>query len=79
MTGEGRVHPDCRNASNPYHVCSDYCFIIIAEAKARNNKYEAGMFRPLYNTYFGILIAILSFLFLSKYCSPLYRRNIYSV
>lgn len=32
---EGRVHPDCRNASNPYHECSDYCFKVIAEAKAR--------------------------------------------
>lgn len=35
MTQEGRVHPDCKNASNPYHVCSEYCFKIIAEAKKR--------------------------------------------
>lgn len=35
MSEEGRVHPDCRNASNPYHECSDYCFKVIAEAKAR--------------------------------------------
>lgn len=34
MTEEGRAHPHCRNASNPYHECSDYCFKIIAEAKA---------------------------------------------
>ncbi|KAF3434723.1 hypothetical protein FNV43_RR21808 [Rhamnella rubrinervis] len=33
MSEEGRVHPDCRNAFNPYHECSDYCFKIIAEAK----------------------------------------------
>ncbi|KAK7856459.1 hypothetical protein CFP56_023177 [Quercus suber] len=35
MTNERGVHPDCRNASNPYHECSEYCFQIIAEAKAR--------------------------------------------
>lgn len=35
MSEEGRVHPDCRNASNPYHECSDFCFKVIAEAKAR--------------------------------------------
>ncbi|KAF3775788.1 Pre-mRNA-splicing factor [Nymphaea thermarum] len=34
---EGRrsVHPDCRNASNPYHECVDFCFRLIAEAKRR--------------------------------------------
>ncbi|KAI3951697.1 hypothetical protein MKW92_027389 [Papaver armeniacum] len=31
MTGESRVHPDCRNASNPYHVCVEFCFLRIAE------------------------------------------------
>ncbi|KAL6985706.1 hypothetical protein U1Q18_019080 [Sarracenia purpurea var. burkii] len=40
MAEEGRVHPDCRNASNPYHECSDYCFRIIAEAKTRMDKTE---------------------------------------
>lgn len=29
----GRVHPDCINASNPYHECSDYCFRRISEAQ----------------------------------------------
>ncbi|KAI3447927.1 hypothetical protein Pfo_004592 [Paulownia fortunei] len=38
MAEEGRVHPDCRNASNPYHECSEYCFKIIAEAKKKMNK-----------------------------------------
>lgn len=42
MTEEGRAHPSCRNASNPYHVCSDYCFKIIAEAKAQNDAKEQG-------------------------------------
>ncbi|XP_027087230.1 uncharacterized protein [Coffea arabica] len=37
MTEEGRVHPDCRNASNPYHECSEYCFKIIAELKKKMN------------------------------------------
>ncbi|KAI3446272.1 hypothetical protein Pfo_002937 [Paulownia fortunei] len=32
------VYPDCKNASNPYHECSEYCFKIIAEAKIRRNK-----------------------------------------
>lgn len=35
MAKEGRVDPDCINASNPYHECVDYCFQRIAEAKAR--------------------------------------------
>ncbi|XP_076958553.1 uncharacterized protein LOC143634318 isoform X1 [Bidens hawaiensis] len=33
MTGQSGVHPDCRNASNPYHECSEFCFKFIAEAK----------------------------------------------
>lgn len=37
---EGRVHPDCRNADNPYHECSQYCFTIIAEAKKRMSRDE---------------------------------------
>lgn len=37
MDEEGRVHPDCRNASNPYHECSEYCFTIIAESKKKIN------------------------------------------
>ncbi|KAF8772101.1 hypothetical protein HU200_006094 [Digitaria exilis] len=28
------VHPDCINASNPYHDCSEYCFKRIADAKS---------------------------------------------
>ncbi|KAL5724046.1 hypothetical protein ACHQM5_007357 [Ranunculus cassubicifolius] len=35
MDKEGRVHPDCINASNPYHECVEYCFLRIAEAKER--------------------------------------------
>lgn len=40
---ERRVHPDCINASNPYHECVEYCFMKIAEAKARKDKEEAGV------------------------------------
>ncbi|CAI9764326.1 unnamed protein product [Fraxinus pennsylvanica] len=43
MAEEGRVHPDCRNASNPYHECSEYCFKIIAETKKKMNKNDTGM------------------------------------
>ncbi|CAO2813729.1 unnamed protein product [Amaranthus hypochondriacus] len=46
MGGERGVHPDCRNASNPYHECVDFCFRVIAEAKARsaqNNKEVSGV------------------------------------
>ncbi|KAK9144123.1 hypothetical protein Sjap_004026 [Stephania japonica] len=32
-----RVHPDCINASNPYHECVEYCFLRIAEAKNRSD------------------------------------------
>ncbi|KAF8048827.1 hypothetical protein N665_2389s0004 [Sinapis alba] len=38
MDRERRVHPDCINASNPYHECVEYCFKKIAEAKARLEK-----------------------------------------
>ncbi|KAH0978031.1 hypothetical protein GBA52_027750 [Prunus armeniaca] len=41
MSDEGRVHPDCRNASNPYHECSEYCFTVIAEAKARMDQNQS--------------------------------------
>ncbi|KAK3003927.1 hypothetical protein RJ639_018036 [Escallonia herrerae] len=42
MADEGRVHPDCRNAGNPYHECSEYCFRIIANAKKQMSKNETG-------------------------------------
>ncbi|GLT42938.1 hypothetical protein SLA2020_169150 [Shorea laevis] len=38
MEEERRVHPDCINASNPYHECVEYCFRKIAEAKACKEK-----------------------------------------
>lgn len=41
---ERKVHPDCRNAPNPYHECSEYCFMIIADAKKRINKNDTGSF-----------------------------------
>lgn len=47
MTDERGVHPDCRNASNPYHECSEYCFKIIAETKARMEQKESGHLAPL--------------------------------
>ncbi|XP_075521015.1 uncharacterized protein LOC142554214 [Primulina tabacum] len=43
MAEEGRVHPDCSNASNPYHECSDFCFKIIAEAKKKMISGDAGL------------------------------------
>ncbi|KAE9618500.1 hypothetical protein Lal_00047876 [Lupinus albus] len=39
MSDERDVHPDCRNATNPYHQCTDYCFRIIAETKIRIQQY----------------------------------------
>lgn len=42
MAEDGRVHPDCINASNPYHECSEYCFLKIAEIKARMEKSNPG-------------------------------------
>ena len=63
MSDEGRVHPDCRNASNPYHECSEYCFEIIAEVKARNQQNEPGFF-TCYN-FFATSLNIMTFF----YCS----------
>lgn len=41
MDENRRVHPDCINASNPYHECVEYCFRKIAEAKAQMEQKEA--------------------------------------
>ncbi|KAI4350264.1 hypothetical protein L6164_004735 [Bauhinia variegata] len=40
MSEQRPVHPDCRNSSNPFHECSDYCFRIIAVAKLRMQQNE---------------------------------------
>ncbi|GFP93364.1 pre-mRNA-splicing factor syf2 [Phtheirospermum japonicum] len=42
MVEERRVHPDCRNSSNPCHECSEYCFKIIAETKKKMSKTDTG-------------------------------------
>ncbi|KAL8142528.1 hypothetical protein V2J09_015560 [Rumex salicifolius] len=36
MGRERVAHPECKNASNPYHECVDYCFRKIAESKAQS-------------------------------------------
>ncbi|KAI5445916.1 hypothetical protein KIW84_013952, partial [Lathyrus oleraceus] len=41
MSDERDVHPDCRNASNRFHECTDYCFRVIAEAKLRMQQHES--------------------------------------
>ncbi|KAH1040452.1 hypothetical protein J1N35_042195 [Gossypium stocksii] len=38
MEEDRRVHPDCINASNPYHECVEYCFRKIIEAKAKKDQ-----------------------------------------
>ncbi|XVE67174.1 hypothetical protein DITRI_Ditri08aG0139500 [Diplodiscus trichospermus] len=38
MDANGRVHPDCANATNPYHECGVYCLEKIAEGKGRKEK-----------------------------------------
>ncbi|KAF7810771.1 pre-mRNA-splicing factor syf2 [Senna tora] len=43
MSEERAVHPDCRNASNPFHECSDYCFKVIAETKAKMQPKESDL------------------------------------
>ncbi|GMH13524.1 hypothetical protein Nepgr_015365 [Nepenthes gracilis] len=45
MAEERQVHPDCINASNPYHECVDYCFRKIVEAKSRAAKNELGVIK----------------------------------
>lgn len=49
MVEERAVHPDCRNASNPYHECSDYCFNVIAEAKLKNASDSGWFFLSIVN------------------------------
>ncbi|EOX97631.1 Phospholipase-like protein family, putative isoform 2 [Theobroma cacao] len=38
MDENGRVHPGCANAANPYHECGVYCLEKIAEGKGRKEK-----------------------------------------
>ncbi|CAL9181215.1 unnamed protein product [Musa hybrid cultivar] len=40
MEGAGKAHPDCINASNPYHECVEYCFKRIAEANSHADEEE---------------------------------------
>ncbi|THU57136.1 hypothetical protein C4D60_Mb03t00320 [Musa balbisiana] len=40
MEGAGKAHPDCINASNPYHECAEYCFKRISEAKSHADEVE---------------------------------------
>lgn len=44
---ERTVHPDCINASNPFHECSEYCFKRIADAKDRIERNDSGFPFPL--------------------------------
>lgn len=53
---ERTVHPDCVNASNPYHECSEYCFRMIVDAKEKNEREKLCLFLCLfmnYNDYFS--------------------------
>ncbi|XWS67727.1 hypothetical protein CRYUN_Cryun04dG0030200 [Craigia yunnanensis] len=38
MDENGRVHPGCANAANPYHECGVYCLEKVAEGKGRTEK-----------------------------------------
>lgn len=44
MDENGRVHPGCANAANPYHECGVYCLEKIAQGKGRkeNDKMKLG-------------------------------------
>ncbi|CAK7329473.1 unnamed protein product [Dovyalis caffra] len=44
MAENGRVHPDCVNASNPYHECGVACLEKISQGKGRNEKKKSGSF-----------------------------------
>lgn len=65
MTEEGRAHPNCRNASNLYHECNDYCFKVIAEAKARNDAKEQGKLFFVVSLFDRFLKHILTFIYLT--------------
>ncbi|KAG8644077.1 uncharacterized protein LOC110626937 isoform X2 [Manihot esculenta] len=44
MADYGRVHPDCVNASNPYHECAVACLEKIAQGQGRKEKKKSGSF-----------------------------------
>ncbi|XP_034903274.1 uncharacterized protein [Populus alba] len=41
MAENGRVHPDCMNASNPYHECGVACLERISQGKRRKEKKQS--------------------------------------
>lgn len=75
MEEEGRVHPDCINASNPYHECVEYCFRKIAEAKARMAEKETGKFCLCADlSFFAVFFN--RYVFLKKKCYGDFTRNL---
>ncbi|XP_012081808.1 uncharacterized protein LOC105641803 isoform X2 [Jatropha curcas] len=45
MADNGRVHPDCVNAANPYHECGVACLEKIAQGHVRQPKKKSGSFK----------------------------------
>lgn len=42
MSQKGQIHPDCPNASNPYHECTETCLKKIAQGETRKDKKKSG-------------------------------------
>lgn len=67
MERERRVNPDCVNASNPFHVCAEYCVQRVHVLKPRSPRPKLGLCFPFLFllTPFFISSLIWSALFLS--------------
>lgn len=44
MAQNGRVHPNCVNANNPYHECGMYCLEKIAQGQGQKEKKKLGKY-----------------------------------
>jgi hypothetical protein len=42
MAENGRVHPDCVNAANPYHECGVACLEKISQGQGRKETKKSG-------------------------------------
>lgn len=41
MSERGRVHPDCKNSSNPYHQCVEECYQKVGKGKPHKSKNQS--------------------------------------
>lgn len=52
MAQNGRVHPNCVNANNPYHECGMYCLEKIAQGQGQKEKKKSSKYSYFLQVFF---------------------------